>query len=211
VTSVVAIASPKGGVGKSTVAIHVATYATQLFKKVALLDFDEDSRTASEWANLRSQYEPLVVAAWEGEKSPAGLVRMAKKEGFDLVVMDTPPRTEQAVAASKLADLTLVVARPSFPDLRPLQRQVTHLHKPFYALLNACPPPRSNGEIRIVREARELLEGEGIACCPVALSQRSDFSHALISGEAVTEYHGTGKASAEIVELWTWIEEELKK
>ena len=205
---IVAMAAPKGGTGKSTTAIHLATYAAQQGLKVVLLDLDEDSRTSTEWAHLREQDRPLVIPAWE--ESPNQLIRMAHREGFDLVVLDTPPRTENAVEASKLADLTLIVVRPAFPDLRPLQRQVTHIRKPFAVLLNCCPPPREGKETGIVREARELLETESIPCCPVALSIRADYAHALISGEAVTEYREAGKASDEILNLWKWVEEELK-
>ena len=206
-TKTIAIAAPKGGTGKSTTAIHLATYACQQGLRVALLDLDEDSRTSTEWASLRDENQPLVIPAWE--ESPSALIRMAKDEGMDWVVLDTPPRTENAVEASKLADLTLIVVRPAFPDLRPLQRQVEHIQHPFAALLNGCPPPREGVEIRIVQEARHLLETESIPCCPVALSVRADFAHALISGEAVTEYHQDGKASDEIVNLWNWLRERV--
>ena len=203
---IIAMAAPKGGTGKSTTAIHLATYAAQEGLKVVLLDLDEDSRTSTEWAHMRAKDMPTVIPAWE--ESPKRLIRMASQEGFDLVVLDTPPRTENAVEASKLADLTQIVVRPAFPDLRPLQRQVAHIRKPFTVLLNSCPPPRGGKETGIVREARELLKTEGIPCCPVTLSIRADYAHALISGEAVTEYREAGKASDEIMNLWQWVKEE---
>jgi len=53
------------------------------------------------------------------------------------------------------------------------------------------------------------LETEAIPCCPVALSHRADYAHALIGGDAVTEYHEAGKASTEIDSLWIWVKREI--
>jgi len=76
---------------------------------------------------------------------------------------------------------------------------------PSQIVLNACPPPGRYGEARIVSEARAALLTYGIDVCPVAISQRAAFSHALIDGRSVSELDPDGKASAEIHALWNII------
>jgi len=43
----------------------------------------------------------------------------------------------------------------------------------------------------------------------VAISQRAAFSHALIDGRAVNEFHTNGKAAQEIDRLWVALSKEL--
>jgi chromosome partitioning protein len=48
-----------------------------------------------------------------------------------------------------------------------------------------------------------------VPVCPVAVSQRAAFSHALIDGHAVVEFESHGKAAAEIDALWRAVKPRL--
>ena len=56
----------------------------------------------------------------------------------------------------------------------------------------------------MVSEARAALSAYGLVC-PVVISQRVAFSHALNGGLAVTEFEPEGKAAGEIRRLWEWL------
>jgi len=83
--------------------------------------------------------------------------------------------------------------------------------KPGAIVLNCCPPPTRFGETAIVQEAREALTVYGMPISPVAVSQRAAFSHALIDGQAVTEFENKGKAANEIRVFWKWTTKELQR
>ena len=52
---------------------------------------------------------------------------------------------------------------------------------------------------------RKALQAYGVPICPVAITQRVVFSHALTGGQAVTEFEPEGKAATEIRQLWDWL------
>ena len=59
----IAFISHKGGVGKSTLAIHLAAQAHLRGLETLLVDLDSISSTASEWTSIRQEEQPLVVTA----------------------------------------------------------------------------------------------------------------------------------------------------
>src|SRR5664279_5617787 len=59
---VIALISQKGGVGKSTLAVHLATEANAQGQRVLLLDLDPQG-SAMEWANRRGDRPPDVSGA----------------------------------------------------------------------------------------------------------------------------------------------------
>lgn len=87
--------------------------------------------------------------------------------------------------------------RPAILDLDAIgttTELVAGLNVPSQIVLNACPPPTRAQEPRIVAEAREALTAYQVPVCPVAVSQRAAYSHALIDGRAVVEFEARGRA-----------------
>jgi hypothetical protein len=59
-------------------------------------------------------------------------------------------------------------------------------------------------------EARAALAAyHPVEVCPVALGQRAAFAHALVSGEAVTEFDPAGRAATELLDLYRFTEGQL--
>jgi len=112
---VLAIVSQKGGVGKSTLAVHLATEATVQGQRVLLLDLDPQG-SAMEWASRRGDVPPDVSGA-----NPASVgkeIERARSEGYDLVVVDTAPHADHAaLQAARSADLVAIPCRPSTFDI----------------------------------------------------------------------------------------------
>ncbi len=116
---VLAIATQKGGSGKSTTAINLAVAAMQSGMSVALLDLDPQGSVV-EWGERREADRPAVdrVPPERVNELPAILPRLAD-QGFDLVILDTAgSATTAGNLAIRTADLVLVPARPTILDLQ---------------------------------------------------------------------------------------------
>lgn len=115
---VIAIANPKGGVGKSTLATNLAGALAWQGHAVMLGDLDRQ-QSARQWLGLRPPGLP-VITGWEIRES-TGQVRPPK--GTTHVVVDTPAglHGKKLQALLGLVDLILVPMQPSLFDI-----QATH-------------------------------------------------------------------------------------
>ena len=206
---VVGLLSRKGGVGKTTLAIHLAVLAQQAGQRT-LLDLDPQ-RSAAAWWRARSAGTPALV-----ETEPAelrGILDAARADGVDLVVVDTRPSVEADVAhVAALADLVLIPTRPAILDLRAILGTldvVKGAARRSLIVLNACPPPRGAGEASLTGDARRALAAFGVPVAPAAIVNRTAFSSALLTGLTAGEVEPDGKAAKEIRALWRVVEKEL--
>ena len=201
---VICIASAKGGVGKTTLTMNLASLAAEEGRKPLIVDLDAQ-RSCYDWRVIRSAAKvyPRVVA---GEIDKLGdLIAAAQAERLNPVFIDTPPHaTEDIFRAARASDLVLVPIRPGILDIRSAGRTLDALaamKKPYAVVLNAC-PPSARGEPSVVRESREVLAPHPVA--PMTLSNRVAFSYAAIDGSAVTEFEPDGRAAAELRDLADW-------
>lgn len=207
---IIAIASQKGGSGKSTVAIHLAALSVAKGRKTLLADMDRHSQTSTEWGKQRQLSKPLVAPVPLNKLSV--MLSQAEEKNFETVVLDLPPYVNDVVQlVTERSDITLVPCRPSFADLRTLPRVLKQIQKPYYVLLNACPPGYSGQEGGKTSEARRVLVKNNIPVCPVSITQRVAFTDALNGGEAVNEFEPASKASFEIEKLLKWVDTETQK
>lgn len=198
---VLALVTQKGGTGKSSLAVSIAVAAQERGQRVYVVDLDQQG-TARNWYERREAETP-EVATIDGSKLSAAIGALAR-QGYDLVILDTPGvDTPATSAAMQAADLCLIPARPSVADIeaaRPTVRSLTRLGKPFSFVLNQCPPGRS---VR-TSDAFRALQMSG-AVSGVTPAMRADHLDALAQGLGVTERDPTGKAAAEIRDLVQWI------
>ncbi|WP_058557622.1 ParA family protein [Thiohalocapsa sp. ML1] len=200
----------KGGTGKTTLGIHLAVQALRDGRSVLLIDTDPQGSAGAWWQRRQAEVPALVQG--QGTELP-GMQAEARARGFDLVIVDTAPHSsEQSRACAECSDAVLIPTRPAILDLDAIgitTALVAGLSVPAEIVLNACPPPLLGHETRIVAEAREALGAYPVSVCPVAVSQRAAFSHALIDGHAVVEFEAHGKAAAEIDALWRAVKPRL--
>lgn len=200
----------KGGTGKTTLGIHLAVQALRDGRSVLLIDTDPQGSAGAWWQ--RRQAETPALVQGQGTALP-GLQAEARVRGFDLVIVDTAPHSsDQSRACAECSDAVLIPTRPAILDLDAIgitTALVAGLSVPAEIVLNACPPPLLGRETRLVAEAREALGAYPVPVCPVAVSQRAAFSHALIDGHAVVEFEAQGKAAAEIDALWRAVKPRL--
>ncbi len=195
------VLSRKGGSGKTTLTLHLAVAAEQAGLRVLVIDVDPQASAVS-WYEKREEKTPLFIKA--GIRNIAQAVRASEEYGIDLVLIDSPPHTEQvASAAAQVADLVIIPTRPSILDLEAIGGTVDivkSVHRAGLIVLNAC-PARSP----VTEEARRALACYGVPVAPLTIGNRIAFQHALNSGHAVCEFDPRSKAAAEITALWHWM------
>jgi|HubBroStandDraft_1064217.scaffolds.fasta_scaffold01809_2 chromosome partitioning protein len=198
---IVAIISQKGGVGKTTLAVHLATAAAAAGHTAAIIDLDPQG-TAASWGDRRSEPAPEVISG-QAVRLPA-LMAAARENGADFLVLDTAPNADQSASlAARAADLVLIPCRPAAFDLEAISTTLIlakAASKPAYVVLNAVPPRSSIG-----KEAAEGLEGQGALVAPHQLTQRAAFTHGVIDGRTAQEFEPQGKAAEEIDALYKWL------
>src|SRR5437762_10565226 len=93
-STIIAFASQKGGVGKSTLSRALAREAAAGGLKTKVADLDTQQGTSVDWHRTRMDagIEPIVSV--ESFKTAAQALAMA--EHFDILILDGPARTSQA-------------------------------------------------------------------------------------------------------------------
>jgi len=195
---VIAVASQKGGSGKTTIAAHLAVRAGAVdHGPVVLIDTDPQGSLA-EWWHVRAADTPQLATV-KPEALAANLAEL-RSYGTAIAIIDTPPALtgsiEQVIA---LADLILIPVRPSPHDLRAAGGTVELARKagkPFMFVVNSASPRAS-----LTAQAVAALSEHG-RVAPVILYQRTEYAASMIDGRTVTETATTGRSAQEIAELW---------
>jgi chromosome partitioning protein len=217
---VITVAMQKGGVAKSTLAIHIAAEAVRKGKRAAILELDRQG-TASQWSEARpytAESEDLLKGV-DRAKVPPEVVHVdaarlhialaALADVADLVVIDLPGTHSSAVTpAIRAADLVLIPSRPNDVDLKAAAdtlAAVDRLKKDHAFVFTFLPAQGGRAE-----DAREYLEEAGRTVAPGGLRQLVDFSDAIAAGKTVQELKPNGKAAEQVRALWKWIEKRLQ-
>jgi len=206
---VIAIASQKGGAGKSTFAVNLATLADRENAPSLLVDTDAQGSLAI-WHKARGTRTPLLVSCAAGDL-PEVLETARRHRSIEWVFIDGPAQANEDVAATmKAATLVLIPTRPAVFDLASLPATISvarSTRKPFFVALNAVPPKRGITESPIVNAARKAVKDMGAPVWRGAVAQRAVYAHALASGQSVTEFEAAGPANDEMRLLWRDVSE----
>ena len=207
--NVIVFASRKGGAGKSTLAAHLAAQIKGT-KPVLLVDADPQG-SLTLWHKLRGTNEPPIKTA---VNSVAGIVSAARRDGFEWVLIDTPPNLSAVVAdAIQSATMVIIPARPGVFDVNAVQETIQMCRagrKPYAVVLNGAPARRDEAESPIVTIAREALAKFRAPVWAGQITNRADLLMALGHGEGAREYQAEGRAAHEIARLWAAIERSIK-
>jgi chromosome partitioning protein len=202
----IALISQKGGVGKTTVAIHLATAFEAAGRQTLLVDLDPQT-SAAEWKDARHADRPYVMAVPPSRL--AKTLEAARENQAKVVVLDTAPHSEgTALDAARAADLILVPCQPSIMDLRAMRKTadlLNYLKKPTYAVLNEVAAQGTVAD----EAARAITAQFGMPVCPIRLGQRVAYNRCLLAGQTAAEYEPGGKAAQEINSLRQWTSEKV--
>jgi chromosome partitioning protein len=121
---IISVVNNKGGVGKSTMACHLAAWLVDQGNTVAVIDADGQTATTDHLSRARPTI-PLLAATDPDEirRTVAGV-----RAKVDVVVCDAPPGLEiRTRTLLELSDLLLVPAQASRFDMRATKQLVTFL------------------------------------------------------------------------------------
>ena len=175
------VVSLKGGVGKTTTAIHIAAFlATR--DSTLLIDADPAGGSSS-WAARGDM--PFEVALPED----------AKPKRFQHVVVDTraQPKAKTLDEFSRKADLLIVPTAPSLLSLETLPRLRDDLEElPFKMLVTLAPPAPSRDGERALERLRDLK----LPHFKTVIRRYAAFEKAVQQGCPVGDVHDPKASSA---------------
>jgi chromosome partitioning protein len=183
---IVTVASFKGGVGKTTTAVHLAAYL-QARAKTMLVDGDPN-RSASKWAK-RGHFPFEVVGHHQG---------IRRVSEFEHTVIDTEAHPSREDMEELAAGCHLLII-PSTPDRLSLDALVDTVEvlrslgtDRWRVLLTMVPPPPSKaGE-----SAREVLVEAGFPLFGAGIRRYTAFQTAADMGVIVSEVKDARAASS---------------
>ncbi len=198
----VAILAMKGGVSKTTTALHLAVAAEAAGFPAIVFDLDPQASAAG-WKDTRPGDSPVVLSLQASRLQQA--LEAARENGAVMAILDTAPHSaDAAMAAAEAADLILIPFRAGILDLRAIATTVRLAKvagKPAYGLLTHAPPNAP----RLAEDAIAAAKQHGLEVVPVIMHQRSAYAHSLTAGQTAQEYEPRGKAAEEIAGLFAWV------
>jgi len=173
----IALVQQKGGVGKTSLAIHAACNLAAMGNSVLLVDMDQQGSIVAWYDNASSMPDKLSVSVCNRAEDLDDL------EGFDYAIIDTPGRLSAAVLAHCEAVVLPVV--PSPLDIWAAADSV-HLVKEQQAktptLKAALVVNRMQTNTRLGREVFEVIQGYELPLFPRPVRQRTVYATTLATG-----------------------------
>lgn len=199
---IISVLNQKGGVGKTTLAIHISHALVLKGYSVLLVDADPQG-SARDWAAARIDKPPFPVVGLDRPTIHRDLPALVKD--FDHVVIDGPPRvSDLARSAIIAADLVVIPIQPSPYDIWAADQIIKLIQEASVFKENIKSVFVINRKIvntAIGRDVVEALEQYPIPVLKASISQRVAFAESAATGSTVLETEKLGAAAKEVMAL----------
>lgn len=199
---VISVLNQKGGVGKTTLSVNLASALKAMGRKVLLVDADPQG-SSLDWAAAR-EADPLFSVV----SCPKPTIHKTVADigaGKDFVIIDGAPRvTDLARSCIMASDLVLIPVQPSPYDIWASQEIVTLIneaavYKP--ELKAAFVINRKIPKTAIGRDVESTLSEFELPVLKTTVGQRVVFAESAASGMSVAEQEPRSPAAREIKNL----------
>lgn len=199
---VITLQNQKGGVGKTTLSVHLAHGLTIRKRRVLLVDADSQG-SASDWAAAREN-EPLFPVI--GMDRPTLHKELSALAGdYQDVIIDGPPRIYDIARSAMLAaDLVLLPVTPSPYDVWAAEESISLIKEAQIfkdELKAAFVINRKIANTAIGRDVNDALAQYEVPILNSMVCQRVVFAEAAAAGMTAMELGLSSPASREIFRL----------
>lgn len=196
---VIAVINSKGGVGKSTIAVHLAVWLHDRGHRVGLVDADAQASSGA-WLARAAPAVPIYPIADSSEL----LRRLPELAGrHPVLVADGPAALDATtVALIGAADVVLLPVGPSPLDVAASYRAARAIYKVRFAVARAAPLAaftvfnRVQPRTRLARVAAAAVVKYGFPIARTVLQARQAYAEACGAGTVVWRLGGPGAAAA---------------
>jgi chromosome partitioning protein len=196
---IISIQNQKGGVGKTTLAIHISHALSRRSPAVLLIDADPQG-SARDWATARADQPPFTVMGLDRPVIHRDLPAIAPN--YTHVIIDGPPRvTDLARSAIAAADLVVIPVQPSPFDVWACSEIITLINEAIVFKPNLKSVFTINRKIvntAIGRDVTEALADYHLPVLKSHICQRVGFAEAATSGQTILETDPNGIGAQEI-------------
>ena len=198
----ISIQNQKGGVGKTTLAIHISHALALKGARVLLVDADPQG-SARDWAAARTDKPPFSVIGLDRPTLHRDLPPLAKD--YDHVVIDGPPRVSELARSAIIAsDLVVVPIQPSPYDVWAANEVIKLIREASVfkeTLKSVFVINRRIVNTAIGRDVGDALAEYLIPVLKTVVSQRVSFAESAAAGGTVLDTDPNGAAAKEILAL----------
>ena len=195
----IAFLNQKGGVGKTTLAVHIADALARTKRSVLLVDADPQG-SALDWAASRHGEPLFPVAGLPRASIHKELSKLAS--GYDYVIIDGPPRVyDVARSAIMASDAVFVPVQPSPYDVWAAKEIVDLIHEATVykpRLKSAFVINRKIANTALGRDVVDALADYPIPVLETAICQRIALAESAAQGQTVFETSPDNPASKEL-------------